>query len=359
MKFKTIVLTKHTLIIAAIAAASLAAGIGALYLSGGAAPAFSDGGGTVSALGIARRILGLDRDDPERFLKQYSEFFADTDPTSEPTSTPEPTPTPTPEPTPEPTSEPTPVPTAMPQPDIKTESVTQNKGLSLINNTSYSVDINAYANNALTFTAGEPLVLIVHTHTTESYALTSGTDRDTDDERNMTAVGHVIAATLEENGISVVHDTTVHDYPAYNGSYTRALSTIKAELEKYPSIQIVLDVHRDGMTKSDGTRVKTECTIDGVTSAQAMIVVGSSAGGLSHPNWQKNLTFAAHIQKAAVNMYPGLMRPVQLREERFNQHLTDGSLILEIGSNGNSLEEAKLAGKSLAEAIASVINAAV
>lgn len=241
-------------------------------------------------------------------------------------------------------------------PPQKTESIDASGGLKLTNATKYNVDLNALASDKLPFKLDNdgPQVLIVHTHTTESYSekntYTSG-DRTTDETKNITAVGNVIENVLKNHGIQTVHDATVHDYPSYNGAYTRALATIKQNLEKYPSIKIVLDVHRDGIVRSDGTRVKVLTEINGEPCAQVMIVAGSDACGLRHENWRDNMKFAAHIQKTANELYPTLMRPINLREERFNTHMTRGSIILEVGSNGNTLEEAKRGAEYAAEAI--------
>ncbi len=346
MKFKTIIITKKGLIVFMTVLCLIAACGAYIGLRGGTVAVFSDMSGVSEAAGGLKRLLGLDGSRPERFMDSYAGFLTTPSPTQLPQETPSPSPNAAASPAPSP-----------PAPSITAEAVTQSKGISLDNHTSYKVDINEYSKKPLPFTltSDGPQVLIMHTHTTESYALTTGRDRSTDENLNTVAVGEVIRSVLERHGISVIHDSTVHDYPSYNGSYTRAASTIKKNLQAYPSLKVVLDVHRDGMTRADGTRLKTSCTVNGSPSAQAMIVASSDAMGLSHPNWRDNLAFAANIQKCAVNMYPGLMRPVQLREERFNEHLTKGSLILEIGSNGNSIEEAKTAASCLAEALSEVL----
>ena len=241
-----------------------------------------------------------------------------------------------------------------------TESITAVGGMKISNATNYSIDLNELSEMDLPFRldSNGPQVLIVHTHTTESFdsesAYTSG-DRTTDETKNIVSVGNVIADILNQNGISTVHDTTVHDYPSYNGAYTRALTTIKQNLGQYPSVKIVLDVHRDGIVRDDGTKVKVITEIDGNTSAQVMIVAGSDASGLLHENWKENMKFASQIQKKAYQMYPTLMRPLNLREERFNTHMTKGSLIVEVGSNGNTLAEAKQAAEYIANVICKVL----
>ena len=163
-----------------------------------------------------------------------------------------------------------------------------------------------------------------------------------------------MAEVFESHGIKGYHDKTVHDYPSYNGAYQRAAQTISANLQKNKGINVVLDVHRDGITKADGTKVKLVADVNGEDTAQVMLVVGSSQN-LQHDNWQENFCFASHIQAKAIELFPSLMRPVDLRQERFNQQLTAGSLIVEVGTNGNTLDEAIRGGRDIAEAISQVL----
>ena len=167
----------------------------------------------------------------------------------------------------------------------------------------------------------------------------------------MIAVGKALSEVLNSRGIKTIHDTTVHDYPAYNGSYERCKATVLANLAKYPSIKIVLDVHRDGIVREDGTKVKVACEVDGNKTAQCMFVVGTNSE-LTHNNWQENLKLAAKIQNKANQMYSGFMRPINLRSERFNQQLSNGSIIIEVGSNGNTLNEAVYSAKLMGNVIA-------
>ncbi len=192
-----------------------------------------------------------------------------------------------------------------------------------------------------------PQILIVHTHATESF---SGTDnRSTDKERNMIAVGKVLKDTLTQYGFCVLHDQTLHDYPNYNGSYVNSAETISGYLKKYPSIEIVLDLHRDGIVLEDGTKVPLSATRDGQKIAKLMLVVGTDTN-LTHPAWRENLKFAAGLHASVEQICPGAMRPLSLRKERFNQQLTPCTVILEIGTNGNTLEEAKRSALLLADA---------
>ena len=294
---------------------------------------------------------------PEDIIEGSSGIFgAPPEPTSESSGESEPgnSSAETAAPTATPSEAPAPAPTPEQEP-IKVEEKTITGKMELKNNTDFSVDLASLSNQPLPFSApgsGEPFVLIVHTHTTESYG--SGS-RSTNENQNMIAIGSIIANQLNDRQIPTIHNTTVHDYPSYNKAYTRALSTIKSELSKHPSIRVVLDVHRDAIVKEDGTHISVSSVVNGEKTAQAMIVAGTNGTGLSHSGWKSNLIFGAKIQKAANAAYPGLMRPLNLREERFNQHMTPGSLILEIGSSGNSLEEAKRCASMIGDAIACVL----
>ncbi len=245
---------------------------------------------------------------------------------------------------------------------LQIEEVSISKGLFVSNSSDKSVDINQLISQSLSFSidSDEPQILIVHTHTTESYTnsgktkyTASDSDRSTDSSKNMIAVGNALAEVLNSRGIKTIHDTTVHDYPAYNGSYERCKATVLKNLEKYPSIKMVLDVHRDGIVREDGTKVKVLCEVEGNKTAQCMFVVGSNSE-LTHDNWQENLKLAAKIQNKADQMYPGFMRPINLRSERFNQQLSKGSIIIEVGSNGNTLNEAVYSAKLMGNVIAAL-----
>ncbi len=208
---------------------------------------------------------------------------------------------------------------------------------------------------------GKIRVMIMHTHTTECYEPfpTDSYDgerscRTTDLSANMAAVGDKIAAELEAAGIGVYHDTTLHDYPSYNGSYERSAETVKAALEEYPDIQIVLDVHRDAMETADGVRIAPVAEIDGKNAAQVMIICGADDGTMDMPNFMKNLGFAADLQQALEMTAPSLTRPVLFDYRRYNQDLTTGSLLIEVGSHGNSLDEALYSGELIGKAVASL-----
>lgn len=217
------------------------------------------------------------------------------------------------------------------------------------NETNYTVDIQSLlsAPLKLDLKGKGPKVLIVHTHATESYSPKGAesyqagvSDRSQDSSRNMIAVGDAAKAVFEKHGIEVIHDKTLHDHPNFNGSYANSLKTVEGYLKKYPSICVVLDLHRDAFVYEDGSKAKFVTEINGQKTAQLMLVVGTDAGGLDHPHWRENMKLALKIQSRILEKYPGLMRGVNLRRERFNGHTTKGSLIIEVGSSGNSLDEA-------------------
>ncbi|MCD7946097.1 MAG: stage II sporulation protein P [Clostridiales bacterium] len=244
------------------------------------------------------------------------------------------------------------------EPEEVPESITPADAslLELTNRTDgVEVELSDYLERELTLTVSRegPQILIMHTHATEAYTIADGdeyvasdTARTTDENYNMIRVGEEMKAVFEEMGLSVVHDTTLYDYPSYTGSYARSLEGIKSYLEQYPTISVVLDVHRDALIADDGTVYKLTDTVDGETVAQVMLVVGTDDGGLTHPNWEENLTLATHIQARLLGIDAGFPRPINLRSQRFNQHMTVGSLLVEVGTSGNTLQEA-LAGARL------------
>ena len=213
------------------------------------------------------------------------------------------------------------------------------------------------AENPVQIDSDGPQVLIMHTHATESFEPydtdtydTRHTWRTTDNTQNIVAAGEVMAEAIRSYGIEVLHDETQHDYPSYNGSYERSAVTVQDYLEQYPSIKVVLDVHRDAVQR-DTTLVKPVTEIDGRKAAQLMIIAGCDDGTMDMPNWSKNFRFAAGMQDAIESRYPSLTRPVFFCYRKYNQDLTTGSLLIEIGSHGNTLEEvlytAQLAGDAI------------
>ena len=207
----------------------------------------------------------------------------------------------------------------------------------------------------LNLTGAAPKVLILHTHTTESYAQTADRYEETspyrtlDPGHNMLALGELLAGILEEAGIGVIHDRNFHDYPSYNGSYNHAASSTRAYLEQYPTIELVLDLHRDAADTATGQLV-TRCSVGGETAAQLMFVVGTDTR-LNHPGWERNLSLALKLQVLLEQENPGICRNLNLTKNRYNQHLGPYALLVEIGAAGNTLQQAKLAARELGEAI--------
>lgn len=210
-----------------------------------------------------------------------------------------------------------------------------------------------------------PQVLIFHTHTTESYMskdqgfyYESFTSRSQNENKNVTRVGAAIAQKLTEHGFGVIHDKTVHDNPTFSGSYSRSAETISRNLEQYPSIQVVLDIHRDALNTNDNDgKVKPTFFVNGKKAAQIMIISGCDTdGSLGFPDWEYNLRFALKLQKEAESLYPGMTRPLSFGNVKYNMNKTHGSLLIEVGSDGNTLGEAVLSGSLLGEALSHVLS---
>jgi len=260
--------------------------------------------------------------------------------------TPEPTLTVAPTVTPEPT----------PTPDIR-ETVIAG-GITIDNKTGYQIDTAQLLTEgpSIHLTKGAPQILIVHTHSSEAYTMDdfdkyepSDDSRTQDLNYNIIRVGDALTDALREYGLEVIHDREIYDYPSYAGSYTRTGESIESYLAKYPSIAMVIDVHRDAIGSGDVV-YKTMAEGEGEACAQTMFVVGTDASGLDHPGWENNLKLALYLQSAVHSKHPTLQRPIKLVTERYNQQLTAGSLILEVGSNGNTLREALNAISLFAEA---------
>lgn len=237
------------------------------------------------------------------------------------------------------------------------------------NNTSLEIDIKKLLEERLKFKIeenGNPQVLILHTHATETFFI-ENTDyytekynsRSKNSKVNMIAVGEVVAKKLNAAGIKTLHDKTLHDYPNYTGSYSRAAETICSYLKKYPSIKVVLDLHRDAVTADNNDKVKLVTKINGKQAAQVMLVMGSQSGGVTNfPNWRENLKLAFRLQQKLEQKYPTLARPLTLNSKNYNESLTTGSLLLEFGTDVNTLDEAlysaELVGNALAELLENI-----
>lgn len=308
-------------------------------------------------------------------------------PDRRPTPTPAVTEPPTPAPTATPTGAPTPEPTATLLPSaapeltdagrIRAVQLKQGSGdgfvqlaAGSIRNATERTDADlraAVTTQSLPFAvdknSDEPQILIMHTHATESYQTwpdlvfdRSYAARSKNTALNMVAVGAEIARVLNAAGINTLHDETLYDALGYTGSYERSRAGVQDYLARYPSIKIVLDVHRDAIEDSDGTRVKPVCEIDGESTAQVMVIAGCDNGGsVALPNWRLNLRFAAAWEAAMETAHPGLTRPVLCGYRFYNQDLTTGSLLIEIGGHANTLDEAIRAGRYAAEALAEAV----
>lgn len=236
--------------------------------------------------------------------------------------------------------------------------------VTISNSTPVEPDIAALLASELPFTLEENhtvQVLIYHTHTCESY-LTEDTGtypedfypRSTDGSVGVIAVGDRIAEALKAHGIGVIHDRTLHDDPSYEGSYGRSRTTVENYLAKYPGIKVTLDIHRDAMTADDGVKYKPTFTYEGQKAAQIMIMSGYNEEG-EFPFWDENLIFAVHLQNECASMYPGMTRPLYFGEFKYNMNINNGSLLIEVGTDGNTVEEACRSGEFLANALSSVL----
>ena len=245
-------------------------------------------------------------------------------------------------------------------PDEEIRETTIPGGMRIKNETHYQVDVSQLLRQGppLRLPAEGPQILIIHTHGSEAY-MPSGLDRyeandnsrTNDTQYNIVRVGDELADKLGAAGLRVLHDREIYDYPSYTGSYIRSGRAVEEYLREYPGIAVVLDVHRDALG-SDGVVYKTMAEEDGVVASQIMLLAGSDESGLEHPDWQANLALALYLQEAVGRRHPTLMRPVTLVPQRYNQHLTTGSLILEVGSSGNTLQEALAAVRLFADAAA-------
>ena len=232
------------------------------------------------------------------------------------------------------------------------------------NTTELELDVESLLSADLPFTLDdghEVQVLVYHTHTCERY-LTEDTGeyyddyypRSTDGELGVMAVGEKIVETLKENGIGAVHDTTLHDYPSYEGSYARSWETICAYKEKYPSIKVTIDLHRDAMTTDEGVKYKPTFEHDGDKAAQIMIMAGyDTEGGFDF--WDENLIFAMQLQKQCEDRYPGMTRPLNFGAYTYNMNFNNGSLLIEVGTDANTVDEAVRSGGYLGEALSDLL----
>lgn len=228
-------------------------------------------------------------------------------------------------------------------------------------------DIEALLTHPLDWdlTGDEPSVLILHSHGTEAflpgdgytYEEEGGEYRTTDNSCNMLSLGEELARLLNEAGIQAVQDRTYYDYPDYLTSYDNARIGLQEQLKRYPTVKLIIDLHRDSAERADGSQWATEAIINGEKSAQVMLVVGTDSY-YTHPNWEENLGIALKLQAIMEKTHGGATRPLDLRKQRFNQDLSTGAIIAEIGAAGNTYREAMNAVSVLAEAIILMANGA-
>lgn len=232
----------------------------------------------------------------------------------------------------------------------KQNATSEYDGIYLRNTTlNHQINIEDYLNKQVQafITANKPTVLIYHTHTTETYELldrdfytNERNTRSNNSQENMVRVGEEICKVLEEKGYKTIHDKTVYD-ETVNGAYDRSRAKISGILKDNPSIQIVLDIHRDSIYQKDNSKVKTVTEIDGRKAAQIMLITGCEDGNVTDfPNWQKNLTFAVNLQEKLINDNKTLVRPLMFCSRKYNMDLTPCALSVEIGTDANTLSEA-------------------
>ena len=229
-------------------------------------------------------------------------------------------------------------------------------GVQVKNETAYNLTEEMLKPN---ITVNNENVLIFHTHTCESYTPTekfnyeqTGTYRTTDLNYNVARVGKELSMQLKSYNYNVIQDTTYHDYPAYSGSYGRSLTTVDNLLKQNINTDVVIDLHRDAI--GDYSYAPT-VKIGDEEAAQLMFVIGTDGGGLEHPNWNQNLKFAVKLQEKANELYPGLFKPIILRNSRYNHHLAKGACIIEVGATGNTMEQCLNSMKYLAKVMSEVI----
>ncbi len=246
-------------------------------------------------------------------------------------------------------------------PDRPVFSLQDAEALTINSGFSHGADIADLLTQPLSWdlTGNDPTVLILHSHATESYTPNgeyheSSPYRTLNTDYNMVAIGAYVTQRLTEGGLTVLHDTTLHDSPSYNASYTSSRQSVKAYLEEYPSIRLVLDLHRDAYEDAQGNQTALTVFSQGETAAALMFVVGTNYSGLEHPDWQENLALALKLQTQIEALCPGICRSVNLRTQRFNQDLSAGSLLVEVGASGNTLQEALRAAEILAQGILSL-----
>ena len=283
---------------------------------------------------------------------------AEPQPDAPATSATEPEATAPPQPT---TVQTTPTQPVLPQDDAGAVAVFSPEDAALVQVNSYcgyGSDVPGWLSRPLSWELKQdaPTVLIVHSHGSESYENTEGYTeaaayRTLDENYNVISIGDALVQHLETRGIRALHDRQLHDQPSYSDSYGNSRSAIREYLQAHPSIRLVLDIHRDAVADEAGQQVKYTTQTPQGQVAQLMLVVGTDAGGLSHAKWPENMSLAVKLHAQLEKLCPGICRPISFRAQRFNQDLSTGAVLVEVGAAGNTRQEALAATGYLAEAI--------
>lgn len=250
----------------------------------------------------------------------------------------------------------------------KNDGVTDKYGRVRVKNVNSKTDINIKklleSKADLTVDKEKPAVLIFHTHTTETYEIldrdfyaVGHKTRSNDSAVNMVRVGEEIVKEIQNAGYKVIHDKVIHD-SSYNGAYAHSRKAVESYLKEYPSIKVVLDIHRDAIQRSDGTKIKPIATVDGKKAAQIMIISGCQEEGgpiEGFPSWKKNLVFAVELQNTLEELFEGITRPLYFSPRKYNMDLTTCSLLVEVGSDANTLDEAVYTGRCLGKAVSRIL----
>ena len=229
----------------------------------------------------------------------------------------------------------------------------------------YQLDIGELLKRGADLTIADktqPTILVYHSHATESYSLLDtgfyidSDSRSDDTNRNMVRVGEELVRYLEKAGFVVLHDKTIHD-TSYNSAYSSSKASVEKYLEEYPTIEITIDVHRDTITYSDGTKVKPTAEINGKKAARLMLIAGCEYGSVkNYPDWENNLRFDLAVQHKMCEKYPQLMRPILFSQRKYNMNLTHNSFLLEVGTDANTLDEACYSARLFGEALGELLN---
>ena len=240
--------------------------------------------------------------------------------------------------------------------NVPEKYTTQYNGVKIKNEAKYNLTTEILTQN---ITVNTENILIFHTHSCESYTATekypykqTGNFRTTDKNYSVIRVGNELELQLKSYGYNVIHDEEYHDYPSYSGSYSSSLKTVTQLLKDNENTDVVIDIHRDAI--GDSTYAPT-VKIGEEYAAQLMFVIGGNGSSIKHENWQQNLKFAIKVQEKANELYPGLFKPIILRESGYNQHVAKAATIIEVGATGNTLEQSLISMKYLAKVLNEVV----